>query len=43
MLSAIGDDLTMSADYSSLGLSGVFQKPVDPDHLVAVLNAKLGG
>ena len=43
MLSAIGDDLAMEADYSSLGLAGVFQKPVNPDHLLAVLNAKLGG
>ncbi|MFC1805558.1 response regulator [Planctomycetota bacterium] len=41
MLSAIGDDLTMSADYSSLGLSGVFQKPVNPDHLIAILRTKL--
>ena len=43
MLSAIGDDLTMAADYSSLGLAGVFQKPVNPNHLLAVLKTKLGG
>ena len=42
MLSAIGDDLTMAADYSSLGLAGVFQKPVNPDHLLSVLRSKLG-
>jgi len=41
MLSAIGDDLTQSADYSALGLSGVFQKPVNPDHLLAILKTKL--
>ncbi len=42
MLSAIGDDLTLAADYSSLGLAGVFQKPVNPDHLLSVLRSKLG-
>jgi DNA-binding response OmpR family regulator len=42
MLSAVGDDLAMEADYSDLGFAGIFQKPVDPDHLIAVLNAKLG-
>lgn len=42
MLSAIGDDLAMAADYSDLGFAGVFQKPVDPGHLIAVLASKLG-
>ena len=42
MLSAVGDDLTMATDYSSLGLAGVFQKPISADHLLQVLKAKLG-
>ena len=41
MLSSVGDDLSVSADYSELGLSGVFQKPIEPDTLLAILKAKL--
>jgi len=41
MLSSVGDDLSMVADYSSLGLAGVFQKPIDPDNLLKILEAKL--
>jgi len=42
MLSSIGDSLTLAADYSSLGLSGVLQKPIDSDRLLSLLSKKLG-
>lgn len=41
MLSSVGDNLSLSVDYSSLGLSGVLQKPVNPDRLLSTLKAKL--
>ena len=41
MLSSVGDNLNMTADYHELGLTGVFQKPIDPDTLLNVLKAKL--
>ena len=41
MLSSVGDNLSMTADYTTLGLSGVFQKPLSKDHLLAVIRAKL--
>jgi DNA-binding response OmpR family regulator len=41
MLSSVGDDLTMSTDYSELGLAGVFQKPLNNDILLSILAAKL--
>jgi len=43
LLSSIGDSLNMSADYSELGLSGVFQKPLDPKTLIKTLEIKLKG
>lgn len=43
MLSSVGDNLSMTTDYTSLGLSGVLQKPVDEEQLLAILEAKLGG
>ena len=42
MLSSVGDNLSMTADYTSLGLSGVLQKPVDEQQLLAIVEAKLG-
>lgn len=42
LLSSVGDHLTTTADYGSLGLAGVFQKPLAKDHLLAMLRAKLG-
>src|SRR3990172_5209698 len=33
MLSSVGDNLSISTDYSALGLSGVFQKPIAPNTL----------
>ena len=41
MLSSAGDGLTDNIDYSALGLSGVFQKPIDNDMLLSLLKAKL--
>ena len=42
MLSSVGDEFNMEADYSALGLAGVFQKPISPDRLVSVLKTALG-
>ncbi len=41
MLSSVGDNLNSNTDYSQLGLSGVLQKPVNPDTLLRTLKAKL--
>lgn len=41
MLSSTGDSLTTTTDFSALGLTGVFQKPINPDMLLALLKAKL--
>ena len=42
MLSSVGDNLSISTDYESLGLEGVLQKPVAKDQLLKILKAKLG-
>jgi len=42
MLSSTGDNLAMATDYSSLGLSGVFQKPIAKEKLISMIKAKLG-
>ena len=41
MLSSVGDSLAQSLSYTSLGLAGVFQKPLSKRHLLAVLKSKL--
>ncbi len=41
MLSSVGDGLSLSADYSQLGLAGIFQKPIDNDMLLRTLKTKL--
>jgi len=41
LLSSVGDGLSMTTDYSSLGLAGVFQKPPSKEHLLTVLKVKL--
>lgn len=41
MLSSVGDNLNMTADYSSLGLAGIFQKPLDREVLLNVLRVAL--
>lgn len=42
MLSSIGDSLSVATSYSDLGLSGVFQKPIDFKSLQRILSEKLG-
>lgn len=41
MLSSVGDSLNVTTDYADLGLSGVFQKPLSKDQLLAVLGARM--
>ena len=41
MLSSVGDNLSITTDCAELGLSGVFQKPIDNDMLLSILKAKL--
>jgi two-component system response regulator GlrR len=41
MLSSVGDNLSMTTDYSALGLAGVFQKPLTKELLLTVLKTKL--
>ena len=42
MLSSVGDDFTLTTNVQELGLAGVFQKPIDPETLLAVLKVRLG-
>lgn len=42
MLSSVGDDFTLTTNAQELGLAGVFQKPIEPETLLAVLRARLG-
>jgi len=42
MLSSVGDNLSLSTDYSEIGLGGVLQKPIDPRTLLSTIKAKLG-
>jgi DNA-binding response OmpR family regulator len=41
MLSSVGDNLSMTTDYTELGLAGVFQKPLDNDTLLSILSMRL--
>jgi CheY-like chemotaxis protein len=41
LLSSVGDGLSMTTDYATLGLAGVFQKPLSKEHLLTVLKTKL--
>ena len=41
MLSSTGDNLNVITDFSALGLSGVFQKPIDSKVLLSLLKTKL--
>jgi DNA-binding response OmpR family regulator len=43
VLSSVGDNLNAVTDFSALGLSGVFQKPIHPETLLALLKSKLKG
>lgn len=42
MLTSVGDNLNETINYAELGISGVFQKPVDNNNLLSVLKTKLG-
>jgi DNA-binding response OmpR family regulator len=42
MLSSVGDNFNLTADYSTLGLAGIFQKPISRETLLTVLNTTLG-
>ena len=41
LLSSVGDNLSMTADYTSLGLAGIFQKPIERLVFLNVLRAAL--
>jgi len=41
MLSSVGDQVNLNIDYNELGLSGVFQKPINNKQLLSVLATKL--
>lgn len=41
LLSGAGDSMSTGVDYTKLGFSGVFQKPIDAGRLLNVLKAKL--
>lgn len=42
MLSSVGESMNLSANAASLGLDGVFQKPIDRATLLRVVKARLG-
>ncbi len=39
LLSSVGDQLAMTVDTTPLGVSGIFQKPIDTSTLLATLRA----
>jgi DNA-binding response OmpR family regulator len=41
LLSSVGDGMTDNVDYSQIGFSGVFQKPVKNERLLSIIKAKL--
>ncbi|MGI5865240.1 MAG: response regulator transcription factor [Myxococcales bacterium] len=41
MLSSVGDEMNATIDSAELGLSGVFQKPIDPKVLVETIRTRL--
>jgi DNA-binding response OmpR family regulator len=41
LLSSVGDQLNRNIDYNQLGLSGVFQKPIDPNVLLTTVKRHL--
>ncbi len=41
MLSSVGDGLNLNVDFASLGLTGVLQKPIKPNVLIATIQASL--
>jgi len=41
MLSSVGDSLSYTVEIEELGLAGIFQKPLQKEHLLSVLRVKL--
>lgn len=41
LLSGAGDGMSATTDYAKMGFSGVFQKPLDADRLLALIKSKL--
>ena len=41
MLSSVGNSLASNIDYKELGLEGVFQKPIESNTLLKILQTKL--
>jgi len=41
VLSSVGDNLNITTDFSSLGLTGVLQKPINSKLLLTLLRSKL--
>ena len=41
MLSSVGDSLGSQADYSNLGLAGIFQKPIEPSTFLPTIKKRL--
>jgi CheY-like chemotaxis protein len=41
MISSAGDNLSLTTDYTQLGLAGLFQKPIDPAVLLTILARKV--
>ncbi len=42
MLSSVGDAMNLNTDFSSLGLKGVLQKPIEPDALLKIVSSNVG-
>ena len=42
MLTSVGDSLDLSTDQQTLGLAGIFQKPLDAATLLSILKSRLG-
>jgi two-component system response regulator MtrA len=41
MLSSVGDNLNLNIDFSELGLTGVLQKPINPESLAKTIAAQI--
>jgi CheY-like chemotaxis protein len=42
MLSSVGEGMSLSQDHASMGLAGIFQKPIDRATLLGVVRQRLG-
>ena len=43
LLSSVGDSMAQTMGADDLGLAGVLQKPIESEHLLSLVKAKLGG